>query len=113
MDILTIEIQVIPAKQQELLQTFYELAPLKRKEKGFIDSRVQMDVRDGNRLTLVEEWETWDAMNTYMHSELFQILRGALKLLTSSAEMTFSTEEESNSPEGASTDVESRTKQGL
>jgi quinol monooxygenase YgiN len=99
MDSLTIEIQVIPAKRQELLQTLYELAPLKREEQGFIDSRVQMDARDGNRLTLVEEWETPDAMYAYMQSELFQILRGALKLLTSFAEMTFSTEKGANSPE--------------
>jgi quinol monooxygenase YgiN len=98
MDILTIEIHVIPAKRQELLQTLHELAPLKRKEKGFIDSRVQIDARDGNRLTLVEEWETRDALNAYMQSELFQILCGALKLLTASADMTFRTVEGTSNP---------------
>ena len=89
MNSITIEMQAIPARRHELLQTLDDLGSLMRRERGFIDARINMDAGDRNRLTLFEEWETQEALAAYTESDLFHILRGALKLLTSSSEISF------------------------
>jgi quinol monooxygenase YgiN len=82
--------QAIPARRHELLQTLDDLASLKHQENGFIDSRIRIDVKDVNRVTLIEDWVSQMALHAYMESEIFHILRGALKVLTSRAEISFS-----------------------
>jgi len=42
-------------------------------------------------LTLIEAWETPEDADMYMQSDNFAILRGAMKLLPSSAQIEFST----------------------
>ena len=89
MNNITIDMQAIPARQRELVQTLHDLVPLMRREQGFLDACIRMDANDRNRLTLIEEWETQETLAAYMESDLFHILRGALKLLTSFSEITF------------------------
>jgi quinol monooxygenase YgiN len=88
MIVVTIEMHVIPAKRKELLQTIQELDNVKRKEKGFIASRICTDAGDKNLLKLVEEWESQEDVDAYLQSDLFHVLGGAMQLLTSSSEMT-------------------------
>lgn len=89
MNSITIEMQAIPARRHELLQTLHDLASLKRQEEGYIDSQIHIDVNDMNRVTLIEDWVTQAALHAHMESDLFQILRGALRLLTLSSEISF------------------------
>jgi len=88
MNSMTITMQAIPARRHELLQTLQDLVPLMHRERGFIDACIRMDSGDRNRLTFIEKWETQETLGTYMESDLFHILRGALKLLTSFSEIT-------------------------
>ncbi len=80
--------EVIPAKQQELLQALYELRSAMHTEKGFLDARVCLH-STSHMLTFVEEWETREALQAYLHSRYFQILQGAMQLLTASSEIIF------------------------
>ncbi len=88
---IIIEMDVLPAKWKELLQTLHELTALKRKTKGFINSHVCMPLGNGTQLRLIEEWETPDDLDAYMRSEHFSIFRGAMKILTASAHITLTT----------------------
>lgn len=87
MIIMIIRIDVRRPKQKELLQTIAELTECQRNLSGFRDMRIQMDADNDHRLTLLEEWDTAADVTTYMQSEYFQILRGALRVLTESAEI--------------------------
>lgn len=87
---ITIEMHVIPAKRKELLQAIQELDNVKRKEKGFIDSRICIDTEDKNVLELIEEWESQEDVDVYLQSDLFHVLSGAIQLLTRSSEITIS-----------------------
>lgn len=87
---ITVKMNVPPTKRKELLQTLDELKEVKRKEKGFIDARVCMKNDNENTVTLIEEWQTQEDVDAYMQSEYFYVLRGAMKLLTSSSEIEFS-----------------------
>ncbi len=89
MNSIIIDMQAIPARRHELLQTLDELAALKREQQGFIDSRIRMAVNDRNHFTLIEDWTNRETLHAYMESELFHILRGAVKLLTSHGEISF------------------------
>jgi quinol monooxygenase YgiN len=89
MSSISIKMQAIPARRRELLQTLNDLASLKRQEEGFLDSRIHIDVDDVNRVTLVEDWVSQIALHAHMESEIFHILRGALKVLTARTEISF------------------------
>ncbi len=90
MVVITVKMNARPAKRQELLQTIHELAEVKRKEKGFIGSRLCMDAENKNVLTLIEEWKTQADVDSYTRSDYFSVLRGALKFLAESSEIKFS-----------------------
>jgi quinol monooxygenase YgiN len=90
MIVVTIEMHAIPAKRKELLQAIQELDTVKRKEKGFIDSRICIDAGDKNVLQLTEEWESQEDVDAYLQSDLFHVLGGAMQLLTNSSEIMFS-----------------------
>jgi len=87
---ITITMEARPAKRRELLQTLHELTDDMRRERGFLDSRIRIHVEDQQALTLVEEWETQDDAHAYMQSRYFRVLKGALKVLTSSATIELS-----------------------
>lgn len=87
MVIVTIQMNVRPAKQKELLQTIAELTEAQQGVRGFLGMHVLTDADDSNKFTLVEEWDTSADVTAYMQSEYFQILRGALRVLTESAEI--------------------------
>ena len=90
MIVVTVKMNARPAKRRELLQTIYELAEVKRKEKGFIGSRLCMDAENKIVFTLIEDWKTQADVDSYTQSDYFSVLRGAMKLLTESSEIEFS-----------------------
>jgi quinol monooxygenase YgiN len=91
---LTITMNVLPDKRQELLDTIEELAHLKQQENGYLDSCVCMNAGNMQRMMLTENWETQDAVDVYMLSEYFQIWLGAMKLLTASAKIEIMNQQE-------------------
>ena len=87
MIVITITMNAHPSKRNELLQTLQGLLELLPEEKGYLNAQLEMDW-DNNAFTLVEEWNTRKDVDRYMQSKYFSVLRGAMKLLTSSATIT-------------------------
>jgi quinol monooxygenase YgiN len=69
-------VQVKPGKKQEFLKSFKEFAVKVRKEKGCIfyfpavDVKTDMPVQntDDNRVTILERWESMEALNGHLAS---------------------------------------------
>jgi quinol monooxygenase YgiN len=92
MVVLTVKFQAFPAKQKELLQTLHELTDAMRQEPGFLDARIGIDADNQNLVTFTETWKSQQDADAYVEQSLyFQVLRGAMKVLTSSAEIEFNT----------------------
>ena len=89
MVVMTIQMQVRPSKRKELLQTLDDLRYVKRRETGFLDSLVCPNTGDENALTCIEQWETQEDLEAYLDSYYFSVLKGALKVLTTSATIEF------------------------
>ncbi len=80
---MTFTMYAYPAKRNELWQTLQGLLELLPEEAGYLNARLEMDWNN-NVFTLVEEWDTQMDVYRYMQSRYFCVLRGAMKLLTSS-----------------------------
>jgi len=97
MILVTIKIDVLTAKQKELSQTLYGLAGRVQKEAGCVGSRFYRDVENGNTLCVLEEWVSQADLDAHLRSHNFSVLRGAVKLLSGSAEMQFYSENDERS----------------
>ena len=60
-----------------------------RKEKGCRRCDFCRSMEDENRLLLLEEWETREAMAAHLKSNHFMVIRGARSLLKEPYEMMF------------------------
>ena len=89
MIIVTIKINVRPAKQKELVQTICALSARVRKETGCLSSQFYRGVEDENALCVIEEWATQPDLDAHLGSDNFAVLRGAVKLLNGPAQMQF------------------------
>ena len=89
MILVTIKIDVLPAKQKELAQTLCALSSWVRKETGCLSSQFYRDVENQNALCVLEQWANQSDLDAHLRSENFRVLRGALKLLNGPAEMRF------------------------
>lgn len=98
---VTITMHVPPAKRRELLQSLDELIRLMQQEPGCLRAYIALDMDNQHILTLVEEWQSQEALERYMQSEYFSILQGALKLLTTFSEMTITPGAEPSSQNSA------------
>jgi quinol monooxygenase YgiN len=87
MVMMRIRVDMRPSKQKELLQTIAELTESQRSLPGFRDIRIRVDAENTHQLTMLEEWDTSADVTAYMQSDYFQILRGALRVLTSAADI--------------------------
>ena len=83
MVILKMFLDVLPEKKEELLQTIKALLNIIRKENGFLDYHLMMDMEDENLFHLVEEWKAWKDLNRHLKSDQFRVLYGADHLLSS------------------------------
>ena len=81
-----------PEKRRELLQTLSGLLPLLEKELGYRDAHVYMERERAHHLKLVEVWDTQQDVEQYMQSDYFAVLRGAMQLLTTSSDITISSD---------------------
>ena len=87
---MTITMHARSEKRRELLQTLYELCPFLSKEPGYHDARIYVNPENANHVILVEEWDSQHDMECYLQSNYFSVLQGAMKLLTSFSDITFS-----------------------
>jgi quinol monooxygenase YgiN len=89
---MTIAMNAIPAKQQELMQALDELVSMIRQESGCLQCSLVHKNDDTKMLTVSEKWADREDMLNHVRSEYFRVLIGAIRVLVQSAEMTLNTE---------------------
>jgi quinol monooxygenase YgiN len=76
-----IEINVIPGKRKELVQTLLAMMSVIRQEKNCIDCRMYQDLEDKNAFRMFQEWKSrWD-LKRHLNSDIFGVLLGTKTLL--------------------------------
>jgi quinol monooxygenase YgiN len=86
-----IRMNVLSEKRMELSQAISSLIGSIRTEKGCNRCDFCQGVEDGDRLFLLEEWDTQENIKNYLKSGRFRVLRGAMNLLKEPYEMVFHT----------------------
>ena len=62
-----------------------------QKDEGYLKAHLAIHADNPDVFTFVEEWENQRAVETYMQSDRFAVLQGAMKLLTASSEINVNT----------------------
>jgi len=83
--------KVLPEKRMEMSQTIASLTGSIRTEKGCKRCDFCQSMEDEDQLFLLEEWDTEENLVSYLKSERFRVLRGAMILLKEPYEMVFHT----------------------
>ena len=91
MIMVIIRMKVLSEKRKELSQTISSLIGSIRTEKGCQRCNFFQSMEDENELCLLEEWDPQENLNSYLKSERFRVLRGAMNLLQEPYEMMFHT----------------------
>ena len=78
----TVRIILKPGKQKEFFQTIGGLLDPIKETKGCLTFRCYVDSSDENSSLLMGEWETESDLNSYLHSDDFAILHGAITILS-------------------------------
>jgi quinol monooxygenase YgiN len=87
MILVIIRLNAPSEKRMELSQTIASLIGSIRTEKGCKRCDFCQSMEDENRLFLLEEWDTQENLKSYLKSERFRILLGAMSLLKRPYEM--------------------------
>lgn len=61
-------------KKEEALAIFRELVELTVSEVGCIEYAIFEDIKNGNTITMLEQWESMEALTGHMNSEHFKRL---------------------------------------
>lgn len=70
-------------KINKILELYKELVELTRKEEGCIKYELYQDEKDATILTMIEEWESRQALDKHLKSEHFTRIVPSLKKLMS------------------------------
>lgn len=87
MIVLKITMNVIPAKQLEILQTLLSMIEPTAKKAGCLSFGVFCDIEDQNRFSMLGEWKTRKALNQHLASHQFGALLGTKALLSEALEI--------------------------
>lgn len=82
MIVVRIHMNVIPEKQKELVQTLLSMIAVMEKEAGCLSYALFGHMEDRNLLNLLEEWQTREALDHHLRSEMFSAFLGTRSLLT-------------------------------
>ena len=74
-------------KTDEALKLYEELVVKSQKEKGCISYNLYRDIEDGNILTMMEEWESKEALEEHKKSEHFTRLVPVISKLRKRSEL--------------------------
>jgi len=85
-----------PEKRKEILQTIQSIVAQMRKENGCVDSNFYLYTENENNFVLIEEWETRNALDDHLRSDIFTVLMGARSLLSRPLEVTIHTVSQSS-----------------
>jgi len=87
MILMTIRMEVLPEKRNELHQTLVSLIGRIRPQNGCGRCDFCVSAEDENEYFLFGEWETEEDLASHLKSNLFKVLLGARSLLKSHHEM--------------------------
>ena len=87
MILVIIRMKVFAEKRKELSQTIVSLIDSLRKEEGCRRCDFSQSMEDENALSIFEEWDTREDLDSHLKSERFRVLRGAMNLLREPYEM--------------------------
>ena len=90
MIIVRVDMNALPEKRKELLQTIEALSGSIRKQRGCSSHHVYQDMEDENVLCLLQEWENQDDLEDHLRSDRFAALLGAMALLSKRPNIKFS-----------------------
>jgi quinol monooxygenase YgiN len=79
--IVRITMNALPEKQKEVMQTLLSMIESTGKERGCLSNRVFRDIEDENVFSLIDEWETREALDQHIRSAKFGALLGTKCLL--------------------------------
>jgi quinol monooxygenase YgiN len=91
MILVIIRMRVPAEKRMELSQTISSLIGSIRTEKGCQRCDFCQSMENENELSLIEEWDTRENLQSHLKSERFRVLRGAMNLLQEPYGMMFHT----------------------
>ena len=91
MIVIRITMNVIPAKQLEMMQTLLSMIEPTAKEPGCLSYGVFCDIEDQNRFCLLEEWKTREDLDHHIASHRFGVLLGTKTLLREPLEIRIHT----------------------
>ncbi len=91
MILVIMKMTVLPVKRKEFLQTLHALIQSIRKEKGCIKCSACLDIKDENTFYMIQGWETQKELDSYLQSDLFEVLLGTKKFLSEPCEIKFYT----------------------
>ncbi len=86
---VTVSLRIIGDKSNEFLQSVRSLQGKLKQEEGFAKCSLYQDVDDQNTFHLIEEWKTQDDLDRHLKSEIFRVLLGVLKVLSTEAEIKY------------------------
>ena len=91
MILVIMKMTALPAKRKEFLQTVRALIQSIRKERGCIKCSACQDIEDENTICMIEGWETQKELDSYLRSDLFEVLLGTKIFLSEPCEINFNT----------------------
>lgn len=74
-------------KTEEAIKMYKELVEKTRMEEGCISYSLFQDIKDNSILTMIEEWESQDALDKHMKTEHFKRLVPMIGKLRKSSEL--------------------------
>jgi quinol monooxygenase YgiN len=89
MNTVTAAIKVIDGKGGEFLQAIRSLQEKLKQETGFHKCTIYQDLSDENTFNIIEEWNTQDALDNHLKSDVFRALIGVLKILSVESEVRY------------------------
>lgn len=86
---MTVQVNVIPEKEKEFLQTVEYLGHEAKSIHGLKSIHLHKDIQKPTCYHLIEEWETEDYLNDYLNGENFKVILGAIQILCRSSEINY------------------------
>jgi len=79
--IVRIAMNARPEKRKEVIQTLLSMIESTGKERGCLSHRVFRDIENENVFSLIDEWESREALDQHIRSAKFGVLLGIKSLL--------------------------------
>ena len=91
MIVVRITMNVLPEKQLEVTQTLLSMIEPTGKEAGCLSYAVFCDIKDKNRFSVLEEWNSREDLDHHIRSHRFGVLLGTKTLLREPPKIQIST----------------------